>query len=109
MTREMPQVLAEMKLIKMVYPHLALPEGHGICHRKLLGGKLMASKSKLKDAAVKIGSVVGKVDGTAHKAARKTSEAIKVAKHELDDVTKQLEALKKQLAKSSKRLQDALR
>jgi septal ring factor EnvC (AmiA/AmiB activator) len=74
-----------------------------------MGGNHMASKSKLKDAAVKIGSVVGKVDGTAHKAARKTSEAIKVAHRELDDVTKQVQALKKQLAKSSKRLQDALR
>jgi hypothetical protein len=93
----------------MVFPHLDLPEPHGICHRKFMGGNHMASKSKLKDAAVKIGSVVGKVDGTAHRAARKTSEAIKVAHRELQDVTKQVEALKKQLAKSSKRLQDALR
>jgi len=69
----------------------------------------MGSKSKLKDAAVKIGSVVGRVDGTAHKAARKTADAIKVARRELDDVSKQVEALKKQLAKSSKRLQDSLR
>jgi prefoldin subunit 5 len=69
----------------------------------------MAGKSTLKDAAVKIGSVVGKMDGTAHKAARKTSEAIKVARRELDAVTKQLEALKKQLEKSSKRVQDTLR
>jgi septal ring factor EnvC (AmiA/AmiB activator) len=98
-----------MNRIKVVSPHLPLPLVHGICHRKLTGGNHMASKSKLKDAAVKIGSVVGKVDGTAHKAARKTSEAIKVARRELDDVTKQVEALKKQLAKSSKRLQDALR
>ena len=30
----------------------------------------MAKKSKLRDAAIKLGSVVGKVDGTAHKAAR---------------------------------------
>jgi len=69
----------------------------------------MASKSKLKDAAVKIGSVAGKVDGTAHRAARKTVEAIQVARRELDDVSKQVEALKKQLAKSSKRLQETLK
>ena len=69
----------------------------------------MASKSKLKDAAVKIGSVVGKVDGTAHKAARKTAEAVKVARRELDDLSKQVDALKKQIAKSSKRLQDTLK
>jgi len=69
----------------------------------------MAKKSKLRDAAVKIGSAVGKVDGTAHKAARKAAEAMEAAKNELHDVSKQVVALKKQLAKSSQRLQKALR
>jgi hypothetical protein len=70
---------------------------------------IMANKNKLKDAAMKIGRTVGRIDGTAHKAARKAAAAIDVAKGELNDVTKQVEALKKQLAKSTKRLQAALR
>jgi predicted translin family RNA/ssDNA-binding protein len=69
----------------------------------------MANKNKLKDAAVKIGRAVGRIDGTAHKAARKAATALDVAKSELDNVAKQVEALKKQLAKSSKKLQAALR
>jgi len=69
----------------------------------------MSKKDKWKDAAVKIGGAVGRLDGTAHKAARKAATAIDVAKSELDDVAKQVEALKKQLAKSSKKLQAALR
>ncbi len=69
----------------------------------------MAKKNKLKDAAVKIGSAMGKMDGTAHKAARKTAEALEVAKSELHDVSKQVKALKKQLTSSSKRLRKALK
>jgi hypothetical protein len=69
----------------------------------------MARNGKLKNAAVKIGTAVGRVDGTAHKSAQKAVKAIKVAKAELNELTKQVHALKKQLAKSSKRLQDALR
>src|ERR1700730_13666128 len=41
----------------------------------------MAKKNKLKDAAVKIGSAVGRADGTAHK-------AVRVAKQELAELTK---------------------
>ena len=62
----------------------------------------MAKKNKLRDAAVKIGSAVGRVDGTAHKAAR-------VAKQELTELTKQAGALKKQLKKSTKKLKSALK
>jgi hypothetical protein len=62
----------------------------------------MAKKNKLTDAAVKIGSAVGRVDGTAHKAAR-------VAKQELAEMTKQVDALKRQLKKSTKRLTNALK
>jgi len=69
----------------------------------------MAMNNKLKDAAVKIGSAVGRMDGTAHKAARKTAEAMEEARRELHHMTKQVESLKKQLAKSSKRLRNALR
>ena len=69
----------------------------------------MARNHKLKNAAVKIGTVVGKVDGKAHKSAQKAVRAVKVAKAELNELVKQVEALKKQLAKSSKRLQHALK
>ena len=67
------------------------------------------AKQRLKDAAVKIGGAVGRIDGTAHKAARKAANAVEVAKSELDEITEQVDALKRQLAKSSKRLQSALR
>jgi predicted HAD superfamily Cof-like phosphohydrolase len=69
----------------------------------------MASSNNLKNAAVKIGKAVGKADARAHQAARKASKAVSVAKSELHDLAKQVEALKKQLAKSSRRLQDALK
>jgi hypothetical protein len=71
--------------------------------------EIMANKNKFKAAAAKIGGAVGRIDGTAHKAAHKASVALDVAKGELNDVAKQVEALKKQLAKSSKKLQAALR
>jgi hypothetical protein len=62
----------------------------------------MAKKNKLKDAAVKIGSAVGRVDGTARKAAQ-------VAKQELNEMSKQVDALKKQLKKSTNKLKSALK
>jgi prefoldin subunit 5 len=62
----------------------------------------MAKKNKLRDAAVEIGSAVGRVDGTAHK-------AVRVAKQEIDELTKQVDALKKQLKKSAEKLKSALR
>jgi len=65
----------------------------------------MAKNSKLTQAAVKIGAAMGKADRTAHKVAR----AGVVAKKELAAISKQVEALKKQLLKTTKRLQSALR
>jgi hypothetical protein len=62
----------------------------------------MAKKNNFKDAAVKIGSAVGKADGTAHKAMR-------IAKQELAEMEKQVNALKKQLKKSSQALKKALK
>jgi hypothetical protein len=62
----------------------------------------MASKNKFKDAAVKIGSMAGRADGKAHK-------AVNVARQELIELEKQVNALKKQLAKSSKNLKAALK
>jgi polyhydroxyalkanoate synthesis regulator phasin len=67
------------------------------------------TKNRLRDAAVKIGSAVGKVDSTAHKAARKAARAAKVARQELVDLTKQVDALKRQLQKSTNRLRSALK
>ena len=66
-------------------------------------------KSKLKDAAVSIGSAVGKVDSTAHSAVRKAIKAGQVTKLEIVNLTKQVDALRRQLKKSAKRLKNALK
>jgi hypothetical protein len=65
----------------------------------------MDKSSKLTQAAEKIGAAMGKADRTAHKVAK----AGKVAKQELAAISKQVEALKKQLQKTTKRLGIALR
>jgi hypothetical protein len=69
----------------------------------------MARNNRLKDAAVRIGSAVGKVDGTAHKAAYKAAKAAHVAKGELAELSKQVAAFKKQLEKSTSKLKNALK
>ncbi len=65
----------------------------------------MAKNTRLKKVAVQIGTAAGKVDRTAHKVAA----AGVVAKEELADIAKQVESLKRQLVKTTKRLQKALR
>ena len=65
----------------------------------------MANKNKLTQVAERIGTAVGKADRTA----RKVANARLVAKAELEDIAKQLEVLKKQLQKTTKRLKLALR
>jgi hypothetical protein len=65
----------------------------------------MAKKSKLTQVAVKIGAAMGKADRTAHKVAK----AGLLAKKELEDISKQVEGLKRQLQKTTKRLKSALR
>ena len=65
----------------------------------------MAKKSKLTKAAVTIGTAMGKADRTAHKVAK----AGVVAKEELEAISKQVEVLKNQLLKTTKRLKQALR
>jgi hypothetical protein len=65
----------------------------------------MAKNSKLNKAAVRIGAVMGKADRTAHKVAK----AGVVARKELAAISKQVEALKQQLQKATKRLKHALR
>ena len=64
----------------------------------------MAKKSSLTQVAVKIGAAVGRADRTAHKVAR----AGLLAKGELEAISKQVEALKRQLQKTTKRLKQAL-
>jgi hypothetical protein len=65
----------------------------------------MAKKSRLTRAAVSIGSAIGTADRTAHKVVK----AGGIAKKELAAISKQVDALKKQLAKTTSRLQKALR
>jgi predicted nucleic acid-binding Zn-ribbon protein len=64
----------------------------------------MARKSRLRRVAVKIGAAMGKADRTAHKVAK----AGLLAKKELEDISKQVGALKRQLQKTTKRLKRAL-
>jgi hypothetical protein len=64
----------------------------------------MAKKSKLTQVAVKIGTAMGKADRGVQKVARAGS----LAKKELDDISKQVDALKRQLRKTAKRLKRAL-
>jgi hypothetical protein len=69
----------------------------------------MAKKTNLTDAAVKIGSAVGKAEGTARKKADQAARVARVARQELIELSKQVDALKKQLKKSTKTLQSALK
>ncbi len=64
----------------------------------------MARKSKLTRVAVSIGTAMGKADRRVQKFARAGS----LAKEELDDISKQVDALKRQLRKTAKRLKRAL-
>ena len=67
--------------------------------------KRMAKRTKLNRAAERIGAIAGQADRTAHKVVK----AGKVAKEELVELKKQVEALGRQLQKTSKRLQRALK
>ncbi|HET9995843.1 MAG TPA: hypothetical protein VFQ18_10560 [Candidatus Acidoferrum sp.] len=64
----------------------------------------MAKKNRLTRVAVSIGSAVGKADRKAHQIAK----AGVLAKKELVDISKQVDALKRQLQKTTKRLKRAL-
>jgi hypothetical protein len=65
----------------------------------------MAKKSKLTQLAVGIGTAMGKADRTAHRVAK----AGFAAKDELADIAKEIDSLKRQLIKTKKRLQKALK
>ena len=68
----------------------------------------MAKKDRLTEMSEKVGAALGKANREAHIKARKVSDASKVAKEELREISKQVEALKKQLEKTAKRLKTAL-
>ncbi len=68
----------------------------------------MAKKNKLTEVSERIGSAIGKADKQAHVHAKKVTHAGKVAKQELQAISKQIEALKKQLQKTSKRMKSVL-
>jgi hypothetical protein len=69
----------------------------------------MATKDKLRNAAVTIGTAMGKAEGKAHRALTKAAKAAHVARLELVHLSKQVDELKKQLNKSTKRLKKALK
>jgi uncharacterized tellurite resistance protein B-like protein len=64
----------------------------------------MAKKTKLTQVAVGIGTAMGKADRKAHQIVK----AGKLAKKELADISKQVDALKRQLLTTTKRLRRAL-
>ncbi len=65
----------------------------------------MAGKTKLTETAVKIGTALGRADRTA----RTVGKAAQVAREELVRLTKEIEALGKELKIARQRLKDALR
>jgi hypothetical protein len=72
---------------------------------RLLREAVMARKNRLTRVAVGIGTAIGKADRKAHQVAK----AGVMAKKELEVIGKQVEALKRQLQKTTKRLKHALR
>ncbi len=65
----------------------------------------MAKKDKLTQIAVGIGTAMGRADRTAHRMAKAGS----AAKDELADIANEIDSLKRQLLKTKKRLQRALK
>jgi polyhydroxyalkanoate synthesis regulator phasin len=68
----------------------------------------MAKKDKFTEVSVRIGKALGKADKKAHARARQLAEAGKVTREELEEISKHVEALKKQLAKTTQRLKKVL-
>jgi hypothetical protein len=68
----------------------------------------MAKKDKLTKVTERIGKALGKADKKAHMHARKLSEAHRATKEELQAISRQVEALKKQLTKTTHRLKKVL-
>jgi seryl-tRNA synthetase len=72
------------------------------------GRNIMAKKDKITEVSERIGKALGRADKQAHIHARKLSAASKVTKEELQAISKQVDALKKQLAKTTRRLKKVL-
>jgi seryl-tRNA synthetase len=68
----------------------------------------MAKKDRITEVSEKIGKALGRADKQAHLHARKLSAASKVTKEELQAISKQVDVLKKQLAKTTQRLKKVL-
>jgi hypothetical protein len=68
----------------------------------------MAKKDRLTEVSVNIGKTLGKADKQARLQAKRVANASVVAKEELQEISRQVEALKKQLAKTTVRLKKAL-
>jgi len=68
----------------------------------------MAKKDRITQVSERIGKALGRADKQAHQHARKLSAASKVTKEELQQISKQVDALKKQLAKTTHRLRKVL-
>jgi hypothetical protein len=79
--------------------------GLGVYDGAIFVEGMMARKDRLTRVAVGIGTAMGKADRKAHQVAA----AGLMAKQELEDIAKQVEALKRQLQKTTKRLKAALR
>jgi hypothetical protein len=69
-----------------------------------MGEEIMAKKNRLTRVAVRIGAAMGKADRKAHQIAK----AGALAKKDLIAIGKQVEALKRQLQKATKRFKHAL-
>lgn len=85
-----------------------MPENPQTQSEKAQVRRVMEKKDRLTDVSERVGAALGRANREAHIKARKVSEASKVAKEELHEISKQVEALKKQLEKTAKRLKAAL-
>lgn len=65
----------------------------------------MAKKTRLTKTAVSIGTAMGKADRTAHKFAK----AGLIAKNDLEGLSKEIDAIKAKLRKTTRKLKKALR
>jgi hypothetical protein len=68
----------------------------------------MAKKDRITEVSRKLGKALGRADKEAHLRARQFTEATKVTKEELRAISKQVDAMKKQLAKTTQRLKKVL-
>jgi len=85
-----------------------MPENPETQSAKVQVRRVMEKKDRLTEVSEKVGAALGRANREARIKARKVSEASKVAKEELHEISRQVEALKKQLEKTAKRLKAAL-